>query len=143
MNADQYLIRGNEQFANNDYSNAAISFETALKLDRFLCEAHWGYGLAHYQLGNNAKVESALSKLIQLCPEWSNIAAAYAIRCMARSNLGNRKGAMSDYQQAVSRNKDMASLIQSQTCVATTQTSVLASVYPAQFAMIVAQLTRA
>jgi len=143
MTAQQYLKLGNEKFEQGDYFNAIEMYDSALKLDPFLCDAHFSRGLSYYQLGKSDMAEVSLSKVIQLCPEWSNLAAAYAIRCMARANLGNRKGAMLDYQNAVSRNKDMANLIQSQTCVATSQTSVLASIYPARFAMIVERLTRA
>jgi tetratricopeptide (TPR) repeat protein len=106
-------------------------------------DAHFGSGFAYYQLRDNATAEAALSWAIQLGADISHRATAHFLRCLARANLSNRQGALQDYQAAASLDERMLDLIQSQTCVGTSQLMVLAMMYPSEFVRIVERLTRA
>lgn len=142
MQAADWIAQGNELIGSGNAHGASSCFDAALRLDPRNPDAHFGRGFASYQMRDYAGATAALTTCIQLEPEAPGVAAAYAIRCMARANLNDRRGAMDDYAQAVSRNPDLIEFFQSQTCVGTAQVVVLATAYPAQFAMIVEMLTR-
>jgi Flp pilus assembly protein TadD len=143
LDINRFVQQGNDLLGIGNLAAANACFDAALQLDPTNAEAHFGRGLASYQLGDNATAVAAFTACIQLQPDIPGVAAAYAMRCMARSNLNDRRGAMSDYREAVSRDSRMHEYFQSQTCVGTAQVFVLAQAYPAQFAMLVELLTRA
>ncbi len=142
MDAGDYLRLANHRMELGDYGGAIAYFGAALRIDPTLDEAYFGRGLVYYQVGDNSAAERDLTSAIKLRPDGPGVAAAYVTRCMARANLGNRKGAIEDYRAVLSLDASLANFLQSQTCVATAQTNVLAMLYPARFAMIVDYLTK-
>lgn len=143
MNALDHLHRGNTLIQEGDPLSALTHFNVAVQLDPLLADAHFGVGLCCYQLGDNAKAATALTECLRLEQDVSGVATACAIRALARNNAGDRRGAMDDYQEAVSRNANLVGFFQSQLCVGTTQVLVIAEAYPARFSSIVERLTRA
>jgi tetratricopeptide (TPR) repeat protein len=141
--AEEYARLGNTMLQRRNFPAAIAYFDAALKLDPSLEDAHFGRGFASYQLRDDATAEEALSQAIQLSADVSHRATAHFLRCLARANLGNRKGALQDYQDVASLDRHLLDLLQSQTCVGTSQMMTLAMLYPAQFALIVEHLTRA
>lgn len=143
MNAEDYLILGNKKFEEGNYLEAISNFDSAIQLNPLLENAHFGRGLACYQIKDNRTAEAAFSAAIQLRPNGPGAGYTYALRCLARANLDDRTGAIEDYKKAIALDIEMAEFLQSQTCIGTSQAYILASMYPAQFTMIVERLTRA
>jgi len=141
--AEEYMRIGNTKLQSKEYPAAIAYFDAALKLDSSLEDAHWGRGFASYQLRDNASAEPALSRAIQLSSNPLRKALAHFIRCLARVNLNDRKGAMQDYEAVAALDRNTLDRLQSQTCVGTSQIMVLAMLYPSQFVFIVERLTRA
>jgi Flp pilus assembly protein TadD len=138
-----YVQQGNERLGAGDHFAAVACFDMALRLDPRNAEAYFGRGMAAYQLGDYVTAVTALTTCLQLQPTAPGVAAAYALRCMARANIGDRIEAMADEQEVMARDPNLMRYFESQLCVGTAQVAVLAETAPAQLTMIVDLLTRA
>lgn len=143
MNSDDHVLLGDQAFQAGRLAAALSHYSAALGLDSANADAHFGRGMCSYQTGDNATAAAAFTDcLVRLAPDSPRTPAAYMMRCLARANLEDRKGAIEDYREAVSRDPSLVAFLDSVTCVGTAQVVVMATIYPAQTARILNELTK-
>ena len=84
--------------AGQDYENAIISWEKALKLNPKFYEAWCNRGIAFYFLGRNEEAIDNFEQALKIAP---NSYAVYSLKGDALSNLGRYREAIDCYNQAL------------------------------------------
>jgi len=105
--SDEDLQKGFDLLDREDLAAAVDHFEAALQRGRSDDRAWFGLGVAKYQLGRNVEAAEAFSWCIAIGNAGRGIAAAFALRGMARIRLGEREAGMADIQNAIARDPMM------------------------------------
>jgi len=78
-----YLDRGNRNFAERKFSEAAINYRRAIQNDARFGEAHYRLGLAELELGKGTEAYEALTRAVDLMPERVEAKVKLADLCLA------------------------------------------------------------
>jgi Flp pilus assembly protein TadD len=92
---------GMASLSSGNFAAAAIHFECAIARQPTDDRAWFGLGMARFRLGDYKGAESAFTQCIEVPTPRTGVCSAYALRFMARINLGDRAAALDDFQKAV------------------------------------------
>jgi tetratricopeptide (TPR) repeat protein len=135
--------KGFEQFRSGNSAVAIGYFEAVLESERTNDQAWFGLGIARLELGENAAAAEAFTACIELANPTRNVAAAYALRSLARAKLTDRKGAKQDYSRATIRDPMISEFFRYQSRRGATQAFVWMAAYPEHALAIIRSLARA
>jgi len=103
QSAEQYLARGYARLRIQQYPQAEVDAQAALKLRPDSVSAWFLLGRAAYDAQEYATAVEAFEKVIAQRPDW---AQAYRYRGLAYSRSGERQRAIADYQKALALDPD-------------------------------------
>jgi tetratricopeptide (TPR) repeat protein len=135
--------KGFEQFRLGNSVIAVSYFEAALARDRTNDQAWFGLGIAKLDLGENAAAAEAFTACVELANPTRNVAAAYALRSLARSKLKDNEGAILDYSKATIRDPMISEFFRYQSRGGATQAFVWMAAYPNRAVTIIRSLAEA
>ncbi len=108
--AEQWIEYGNQLYRLGEYTNSVTAFNLAITLQPNSLDAYYGQGLALRDNGTSAAALIAFDKAIVLVPPGSQSKFYYLwkYRGAVLYNLGDKKGAIADYDIAIRINPQSA-----------------------------------
>ena len=113
MTAWDYYRQGNRYCDSEEYENAIVSYDKAIKQKTDYAEAYYNRGVTYGKLGESEKAIADYSKAIELKPDY---AKAYNNRGCTYDDLGESEKAIADYSKAVELKPDYADAYYNRGC---------------------------
>jgi tetratricopeptide (TPR) repeat protein len=108
VTADEAYKAAQELAASGKYADAIVAYSAAINGDPDHVTARVGRGLAFQQLGEHAKALIDFDEVISSYPDWPGAFVAFYSRAVSRQALGRSEEAVSDCNEAISRNAEHA-----------------------------------
>jgi tetratricopeptide (TPR) repeat protein len=105
MTAWDYYRQGNRYCDSEEYENAIVSYDKAIKQKTDYADAYYNRGVTYGKLGESEKAIADYSKAIELKPDY---AKAYNNRGCTYDDLGESEKAIADYSKAIELKSDYA-----------------------------------
>ena len=105
MTAWDYYRQGNRYCDSEEYENAIVSYDKAIKQKTDYADAYYNRGVTYGKLGESEKAIADYSKAIELKPDY---AKAYNNRGCTYDDLGESEKAIADYSKAIELKPDYA-----------------------------------
>ena len=113
MTAWDYYRQGNRYCDSEEYENAIVSYDKAIKQKTDYADAYYNRGVTYGKLGESEKAIADYSKAIELKPDY---AKAYNNRGCTYDDLGESEKAIADYSKAVELKPDYADAYYNRGC---------------------------
>jgi tetratricopeptide (TPR) repeat protein len=98
LDAQKWIEKGNQQYENEDYTDAIESYTKAIRLQPDLALAYQCRGKAFWKTSKQEEAINDCNRALQLNPKFPE---AYNYRGNARLDKGDLDGALSDFTEAI------------------------------------------